>query len=199
MPDPPPVGLLTRFILENPWPMGIALLVIAILLIWRGMYDGRWRRVGIGLGLGGLGLVVLAIGWFVDTAGEHGRQVTREFVEAVVAEDLVGADALLTPTTIVHLGASSNIGHDLQRIRDSLSRLVDRYTITNNAITHLRGYTESGDRATVHLACWTEVEGGYAPTPSQWVLMIERQGDGSWKITRITCLTIATKPPPTVW
>jgi len=199
MPDPPDVGLFTRFVLENPWPVGIALLVIAVLVVWRSLYEGQWRRVAVGLGLGLLGLIVIAIGWFVVTASEHGKQVTREFVEAVVAEDLVGADALLVPNTIVHLGSTRNIGHDLDRIRDGLSMLADRYSISSNSITHLRGYTESGDRATIHLACWTEVQAGYAPTPSQWVLVIERQPDGTWKITRITCLTIATRPPPAVW
>jgi hypothetical protein len=50
----------------------------------------------------------------------------------------------------------------------------------------LRAYTETSGRATVHLACYTTLERGFGPAPTQWVLRVERQDDGTWKIAWIS-------------
>ena len=33
-PDPPPVGLFTKWVLENPYPLGAILLAMAIVMAW---------------------------------------------------------------------------------------------------------------------------------------------------------------------
>ncbi|MDY7108765.1 MAG: hypothetical protein SYC29_09020, partial [Planctomycetota bacterium] len=89
MPQPPNVGLLTRYVLENPYPLGAGLLVIALVVGWLGLRDGRSDRMIIAVASVLLAAGVIAAGLLVVTSGEHGRRVTRDLVEAAVTEDLV--------------------------------------------------------------------------------------------------------------
>ena len=59
----------------------------------------------------------------------------------------------------------------------------------------LRAYTESSDGAVVHLACRTTLERDFGPTPTSWVLRVERQDDGTWKITHVTWISLAGRSP----
>jgi len=164
MPDPPPVGLWTRFVLENPYPLGGGLLVIGVVLAWVGLREGQGQRIRIAALPLLLGAAVLLLGWQVRTSGERARAVTRELVDAVVDGDLVAADSVFAADALFHFGSPRNVAHDLAFIREQLSRFARRYSIEDNTITMLRGYTETADRASVHLACWNDA-GGYGPTP----------------------------------
>jgi hypothetical protein len=196
MPQPPDVGLFTRYVLENPYPLGLGLLVIAIIVGWLGLRDGRSdRMIAAALGLL-LAAGVLVTGLLVATSGEQGRRVTRRLVEAALGKDLVTAAGLLADDARLQIGATTNISHDRDFILSALSRFASRYTIEDNRITLLDGYSESPDAATVYLACWTEATGYGFYTPSQWVLRIQRQDDGAWEVAQITCISINGEPPP---
>jgi hypothetical protein len=141
-----------------------------------------------------LGGAVIAAANAVTTAGEHGEAATRGFVEAVADEDLVAATNLLADDARLQLGSTTNATLDLDVIIGRLSWLTGRVDIVNNDITMLEGFTEAEDRAVVHLKCWTDTD-GYYNTPSEWVLIVERQSDQTWKISRITCISIAGDAP----
>ena len=82
MPDPPSVGLVTRFLFENPYPVGLLSLAVAGGLLWTGLREGRRERLTIAaIGIA-LGAAVLTIGAAVVTSGERARTVTIELVEA---------------------------------------------------------------------------------------------------------------------
>ncbi len=48
MPDPPSIGLVTRFLLENPYPVGLVVLAVAGGLLWTGLREGRRERMLVG-------------------------------------------------------------------------------------------------------------------------------------------------------
>jgi len=194
MPDPPSVSLWTRYVLENPWPLGGVLLLIAVIAARSWLREGVGSRLRIAGAAAVIGSAVIGIGLLVTTSGERARGVTKQFVEAVTASKVTAAVALPSDDASFAFGSPTNPGYDIDYIITQVSQFADNYTITGNRITRLDGYTESSDRATVHLACVTEVEGGWAPTPSQWVLAVSRQDDGSWKIERLTCISIAGRP-----
>jgi hypothetical protein len=196
MPQPPDVGLFTRYVLENPYPLGVGLLVIAIILGWLGLRDGRSDRMIAAVAGLVLAAAVLVAGLVVVTSGEHGRRLTRRLVETALSKDLVGAANLLSDNARLQFGATTNMSQDRDFIVSALSRFANRYSIEDNRITMLDGYSESRDAAEVHLACWTEATGYGFYTPSQWVLRVERQDDGTWKVARITCISINAEPPP---
>ncbi len=194
MPDPPHVGLLTRYVLENPWPLGLGLLLIAIVAGFTGLREGLAGRIRLAGLIALAGAAVLAIGAAVTTSGEHARRITRELVDAAVQGDVAGAISLFTEQATYSVGSPRNPGLGRDFIESELSRLNGRYRIDANTITMLRSYSESSNLAEVHLACWTTVGG--STTPSQWVLRIQRQPDDAWKIVRLTCISIGSRTPP---
>lgn len=195
MPDPPHVGLLTRYVLENPWPLGLGLLLIAAVAGFTGLREGLAGRIRLAGFVALAGAAVLAIGAAVTTSGEHARRITRELVDAAVQGDVAGAISLFAEQATYSVGSPRNPGLGRDFIERELSQLTGRYRIDSNTITMLRSYSESSNLAEVHLACWTSV-GGFTTTPSQWVLRIQRQPDDAWKIVRLTCISIGGRTPP---
>lgn len=190
MPEPPATGLFTRYVWENPYPLAIVLIVLSFALIWTSLHNGKLKRILPALGLGALGLGVMLGGFLVVTAGEHAQEITRKFVDAVVAEDSNTAIKLLAADASLAFDSPQNPGHDLGFLKTQISRVFDQYSISSNSITRLEGYTKSNLTGECHVTCWTYAEGGLGPVKSQWVVQVTRQGDGSWEISRLTCVTI---------
>lgn len=198
-PPAPDVGFFIRYVLENPYPLTIALALIALALGWLGLTDNRRPLIAIAVICALVAAGVLITGMTVTTSGEHARRITRQFVNAVVANDLNTAMALMTPDASLAVGSPQNPGRDRQFIHGRLADLSQRYPIQSNTITTLRSYSQPNDAAIVHLACRTSA-GGYGPTPSQWVLHIHRDADGQWRIRRLTAISIALRrPDPGLW
>jgi ketosteroid isomerase-like protein len=197
MPDPPPESLLTRYVLENPYPVGVGLLLVGLLIGWVGLRDGRAERLRLALLPLALGAGVLVAGLTVVTSGERARRVVRDLVAAVAEEDLVAAVSHLTDDAVLHLGREPSVGRDLDFIVSGLSRFADRYEVESNLIMRSRAYTETRDRATVHLVCRTITE-RFGPTVSQWVVVVERRGE-AWKVSRLRLVSINGRPPPSSW
>ncbi len=200
MPDPPNVGWLTRWVLENPWPLGVLLLAVGMVIAIRSAPNRRPRLL-LAAALAAAGAAIVAAGAVVVTAGEQAEAVTRDVIDAVVAGDAAGASSHIAGDATIAFGSITNPGHPRDRIDRLLDRVEGEDRIDSNRITMLDAYTESARRATVHLACVTTATAGgigLGNVPTQWVLEIERQPDGSWKITRVTCISLAgQRVPPT--
>lgn len=190
MPDPPSVNPITRFIFESPWPLAGVLLAVAAVVFWTGLRDGRTRRFRVAGILAAIGGAILLAGYLVVTSGERAAAVTRSFVEAVAGSDLVGAvDAIAGDGALV-IGAPNNPGLSKEFLTALLSRAAREYTITSNRITSLDGYSQGADEGVVHLACRTEVEGGYGPAVTRWVVVARRQAEGDWQIHRLVWISV---------
>jgi hypothetical protein len=189
LPDPPEVNPFTRTMLENPSLPVAVTLVLAAWLIVTGLRQGDLRRQGAGAGFALLGVLLLVLAWVVVTPGERARAVTRGFVEAVVARDLVGAVDRLGEDAALTIGSTTSEGFDRDRITSLLSWFAAQYRVRSNRISLLRGYTTGRDRAVAHLSCVTEVEGGYGPTVSQWVFEVTRDAGGAWTIHRLAWIS----------
>lgn len=196
MPEPPSSSLITRYVLENPWPLGIVAIAVASLLIWSGLREGLMRRVNVAIGIGLAGIGVIIIGHLVTTAGEHAKEVSRALVKAMVAGDRIGAVRLFTNDAVLSVGSPRNPGLDHDVIVDAIDRWASNYRVSSNSVTMLRGYSESSEIGEAHLACLTEVNEFPYPTPSQWVIRAQRQANGDWKIVQLTCVSISGQTPP---
>ena len=194
MPEPPNQSLITVYVLENPYPLCVVCLGLAVMVGWTSLFRDRLKWLPLAVMLGLLGLGVLMTGWLVKTAGEHSRRLTRAFVDEVVNADQKKATALLTGDATLAFDSPRNPGYDLSVIKNYLDRLNVEKLVDSNRITHLRGYTKSGDEGVCHLTCWTTPSSGFGPVRSQWVLWVRRQDDGSWLISRITCVSINDRP-----
>ncbi|MCZ6543263.1 MAG: hypothetical protein O6768_06320, partial [Planctomycetota bacterium] len=147
MPQPPHVGLITRYVLENPYPLALVLLALAGGLAWTAVRSERRDRLRAGGALAILGVAVLLLGAVVVTSGEHARRITRALVEAAVAADVSAAMQLFADEATLSFGRATNPGHATDEIHWRLERLDDQWRIESNRITMLRSYSESSDAA----------------------------------------------------
>ena len=196
MPKAPQSSVLTTYVLENPWPLSLILLLFAAVIGWIGFREGMPRKITTAGILAALGAILLIIGSMVQTSGERAKSLVRQFVDAVVQGDIVAASGMISSQAILSAGSPSNPGLDADAITEGLSNFASRYTIESNDITMLRGFTEDSETATVHLGCYTVVD---YPAVSKWVLRIRREDNGSWKIARITCISINDQTPSLDW
>jgi hypothetical protein len=196
MPEPPSASLFTHYVFENPWPLGILLLAVAIIVGYLGMREALRNRIRVAMVCGLLGIAVITAGTFVTTPAEQGEHIVTALVEAAVNEDLVGGLALFSDDAIMNAGSPQNPGFGYEFIQARFARLGERYDIESNSITSLRGYSVTRDDAEVHLACHTTVAGFPYPAVSRWIVRVQRETDGQWKVTRLTCVSINNETVP---
>jgi hypothetical protein len=195
MPEPPPVGLITRYVLENPYPVGLLLLALAVGFAWTALRSERPQGLRVAGVLAAFGAAILLIGALVVTAGEQARRVTLAVVDAAVAGDVAEAGSHFADDARLSFGSPNNPSLPRRDIQSRIDQLDGKYRIQSNQVTMLRAYTESSERATVHLACRTTLERGFGPAPTSWLLRVERQDDGTWKITHVTWIALAGRSP----
>lgn len=194
-PPTPDVGLFTRFVLENPWPLGVSLAAIAAVVGFVGFREGLTRHIKAAAILGAVAAAIMLAGVFVETSGERAKSLTRVLAAAVIAEDLVTVDNLLGANATLSVGSPTNPSVDRDTIMATLSRITASYDFDDNTITILRGYSVSADEGEAHLACHTTVEQYPYPNASRWVVRVERQADGTWMVTGLTCVSINDRTP----
>jgi len=187
----PTTGLLTRFLLENPWPLCIMLLLAAIVLAKFALDRADQRML-----LGSLGCVlasaaVFVTAWIVVTPGEHARRVVRTFVDAAEAGDMQGMQAVLAPDASLHIGALTAPGMDRSELDRALSMLEGRHRIESNTVTALRAGPLSADAAVAELSCFTTTSSSFGPVQSTWLFRVEQTPQGTWNIRRIAGVSMA--------
>jgi hypothetical protein len=191
------MSALRHYLFENPYPVGGSLIVIGIALAAMSLRSGIAGRMRAGLAFALAGAAVIAVGAVVTTAGERARAATRALVDRVVAGDITGAAGLFAEDALLHFGQPAAIGHDLDWIIAGLSEFDASYTVESNRITKLRGETEARTAGTVVLTCWTEISSGFHR--SEWIVRVERQEDGAWRIADLTFVALDGRAPPDSW
>jgi hypothetical protein len=187
MPPPPDVSPLTQHFLDSPWLvaalLGAGVVVFAILAHRRGE-----RRLLVVAGvLAAAAIASIIVERLATTSGERAEAITRSLVRTAENADVAGARALFADDALMSLANPRNPGVGIDVIERRLETLDGRYRIAANRITSLESYSESSDRGVVHLRVTTELEGGMGyPTPSAWVIEVERQPDGRWLVTHLT-------------
>ncbi|MBX3374437.1 MAG: hypothetical protein KF817_11425 [Phycisphaeraceae bacterium] len=194
MPDPPPVPFFTRFVLENPWPLGGVLLAVGVVLLVLGLRDGARSRIVAGLVSALLGASIFLVDRVVETSGEAGEALVRRVLAAVRAGDAGAAMAPFPADATLHLRSPENPGFPVERLRVLASSFLARTTVTDITVIGLRGFTVDRDRATVHLACLAATD-SYGSGTTQWVFAVERGGDGTWRLRRATWVGLNGRAP----
>jgi hypothetical protein len=187
--------MFTRYVLENPWPLGIALLAAAVILAWTALRRESTARLRVAGLLALTGGAALFTGAAVVTPGEHARRVVLDVVAAAVAGDVAGAGARFSEDATLAFGSVTNPGLPREEIERRIDHLDGRYRIASNDVTGLRAETVARDQGTVRLGCRTVLEAAPVPVPTEWVIEVTRQSDGGWKVSRATWTSIAGRPP----
>ena len=198
MNEPPQDAFLTRYFLENPWPLAIFLILAAfvLLLIWNNRGDHRWGLVsGACCLLAGL---VFLIASMVTTPGEHARALVRGMVENAESGNVEGILAVIAPQASLHLESLKHPGRSFEQLEGSIRSLGGSNRITDNTITSLRAWTISDDRAQVQLGCRTTTESAWRPVPTRWVFEVQSTPEGGWLVRRIAFASLAGQAPTSV-
>lgn len=195
MPDPPASSLLTRYVLENPWPAALLLLLIAAVITWRQLNGGTLRGLAVAALVAVLGIAVALVGVFVQTPGEHAVKAARALVADAERGRAAAISGHFEPEAVINFGSVTSPAFDRSVINRAITSLASENRITSNQVTRLRGYTADPRTGVVHLSCITETASSYGPVPSHWVIQFRLQADGSWQVDRITCLEVAGRPP----
>ncbi|MFO0875209.1 MAG: nuclear transport factor 2 family protein [Phycisphaerales bacterium] len=195
MPPAPSHNALAHYVLENPWPGALLLAFVGALLTWRALTDGRVRMLVAGSAVMVAALVLVLVAWLVTTAGERAATVVRELVRAAERQDVAAGMALMAPDATLSFERPENPGFGIEAIERGLESVATVHVIERNRVTRLRGYTVDGDTGIVQMACWTTTSASAGAVPSQWIMRVRRQADGSWKVARITCVSVSGRTP----
>ena len=193
--DIPQSSLLSRYILENPWPLGIGLTLLGCACMYFALTreDRRLLQNGaISCAAGGL---VLVIGAIVQTNAESASDATRQFVEAAADGRIDDMSDMLDPNATLHIGRPENTGRPFDELTDELRMLEGPHRIVSNRISSLSFGSDTSDTAITRFSCVTETDSSYGPVPSRWMIEWRRDEVGRWAVRRITALKIAGRVP----
>ena len=188
-------GLLTRYVVENPWPLTILLLVAAIATAYTAVQRDNSKLLLIPLGIGAVAGLVLLIASLVSTPGEQAMASTREFVRAAEEGRSNDMISMLRSDATMHIGRTENAGQPLQELERELQMLDGVHRIVSNRITRLEAETIESDTVIVELGCYTETKSSFGTVPSAWLIEWRRDADGTWMVRRITAAKIAGRVP----
>lgn len=195
MNDQPPESFLTRYVLENPWPVGIFLFLagFALIILWLNRGENR-LLIAAGACSVLMGLTFL-LAWLVVTPGEQARDIVHQMVTNAERGDVDGILASISPEASIHLGSLKRPGQNFSQLEQSIRSLGGTNRITKNTITKLRAWTTGTDSAVVQLGCRTETGQSWTAVPTSWMFKLKRGEDDDWVVTRIAFRSLAGKEP----
>ncbi len=197
MNEPPQESMFIRYLLENPWPLGLFFIGVAVvlILIWVSRGGGGARLPLVAGGALVIGASVFILANIVTTPGEHARMLVKRIVAHAVDGDPDEIIALLAPNATLHLQSLRNPGQQMGDLEESIRSLEKSNRISENTITKLRAWTTSSESAIVFLGCRTSTNSTWTPVPSTWVMEVERSEGDEWRVKRIAFASLAGQPP----
>lgn len=199
MPEPPEISIVTVHLFETLW-LSIGLIVLGAgigILAWN---RGQIRTVAVAMVIGLLGIAAFLAERLVVTPGERAHELTRELVDAAEQGHVQRAGNLFSQSALMAVGSPNNPGVSISIIKQRLELLRGRYTITSNAVTGLESYTQSDDTGVSHLHVITAFDATYGgPVRSSWVIRVEPDGAGKWKIAHVTAVEVEGETPDERW
>ena len=198
MNEPPEESIITRYLLENPWPAGIFLLLagFVLLALWNSRGENRlgWASLACFV----TGSLVFLIASMSMTAGEHARELVARIVQHAEDGDAGRILAELEPDATLHLESLKQPGRPFEELEESIRSLESSNRVTEIRIGKLRAWTTSPDSAIVHLGCRASTGSSWGPVPTTWSFVVRRNAEGDWKVKRIAFTSLAGQPPSRV-
>ncbi|RLT11868.1 MAG: hypothetical protein DWI24_06815 [Planctomycetota bacterium] len=189
--------LLELYFGENPWPIIIGLLVIAVicLALLFVTQNGRYLiRALIALSFVAL---LLLIDWAWKTDREKIAEVVIKIANAVNRNDIETLRGQLAPNAL-YLQSGQGAGVEFQSplgntlLRDAIDQMKFDFLSVRDLNVSAGRQTKRG-KADFQVLCagtWLPKAGGSAlnfpPTSSSWSFGLQQRKDGSWLVDRIT-------------
>lgn len=192
---PPP--LWQEWLFENPWPLVIVLIVLAVVLRLmatrsRRPRGYRFNYAALGALLAALGVYLLTV--FVETDRERLVDRTRQLVAATAPLDTAAIDALIARGAVV-TGPAGETWVLYDDIRPELERAVGRHGIARHALRSLAADVVSSVRGRSLLSLSTTTDDLGLPIRTQWLITWRKEGDGTWRVIELQWLEFQGQPP----
>lgn len=185
-------------LLDNPWPVALALLALAGILGFTGLHRDNRRLARIAAVPAIIAGLLIAGSMAVTTPAEHALQVVRTLVKAAEDADVEAARIQFADSAVMSLVSPDNPGEPIDVIRQRLELLRSRYRIASASLTRRDARSDSWQQATVHFSVVTDLESGYGyAIPTSWIARVERRPDGSWRISHLTWTRVNLNQAPT--
>ncbi|MAC18935.1 MAG: hypothetical protein CMJ23_04505 [Phycisphaerae bacterium] len=195
MPPEAGTGTLTRWVLENPWPLSIALLLLAAAILIHAIRRDDRRPIRFAVGVFVLAIGCLATGLLVETRGESAEESTRKLVAAAVDGRIEDMIDLFEPEATLHVGRVETPGYPRSELERNLEALRSRQRIEENMVTRLDSANGREDSVWIDLACMTRTNGSGGWVPSRWILEWRINDTTEPRIRSITLLNLAGRTP----
>jgi hypothetical protein len=183
-------------IADRPWTWITILCAAGLVLAWMGVQAGRWRWLGASAACGVAALAVALVARFVPTPALMATQCVRGLVAAAESGDVATARGHFAPDASWHMRSRERPGVGRDRIDAALDALGSRHRIESNEEVSLQATTEAPDLGVVEVGFRTVTASSYGMVPTRWRFEVRRADDGSWRIERITWMTLAGRDPP---
>lgn len=196
VPSLPAPGPIDRWLLEQPLPLavGLVLLGLAGLLIARGAGRGR---LGVALAVAGvaLGAAAVLVGRGVVTEGERLTRATHELIDAAARADTAALEGMLTED--VGLRTAGDIAGAVpttasrRRVLDRVEAyLGSRYRLGEWSARSLSASVDGANVARTQALVSVRLEEGGFANQSWWRIHWTRRGDGPWRAFELEPLWI---------
>lgn len=189
---PPPLprgSLFDRFLLENPWPTAVALVVFAAAVLASSNARGRLRQGLTAAAVcvaAAIGVWVLA--FLVETPRERIRQRTADLVRVTVSADVAALDSMLDESVTLATVLSPS-GIDKPGILRAVEQVLrGQYAIHDHRVLTTQATIDGPRVARSQVRVRVTPEATRIPHSSWW--RIDWIYDGSqWRVTRIEALS----------
>ena len=195
---------LQHFLLEQPWPVALTLLIVAAILFSVGAQrrQGKWQLAALGVAALAGGVVALA--WAVTTDRQRVIAATDELLAATEGElDTAALDRLLAPDVVL-TGPGGQVWLESEAIGAALRRAAERYGPVSHSVRQRQVGARDG-RGRVELELRTELAGGVGggagggvPVRSSWTL-VWLETPGGWVVDQIEWRELQQRTPERAW
>ncbi|HEV7302284.1 MAG TPA: hypothetical protein VGN72_23295 [Tepidisphaeraceae bacterium] len=171
---------MSDMLFDPPWWLPLGIIAVGAYLFWSAnrKQDTTLRNVGLGVVL--LAVVLMAIGYFVDTPTETAVRRTRLLITSVEDRDWTTFASLLDSKTslLVYRGK--------EQLSKGAEQTIDRIGLQSVRILDLEA-RPTQSLITVDLSLLSEQEIAPYPYPSNWRFEWQTDGNG-WYLARIVPL-----------
>lgn len=178
--DLPSGSRITYYTLENPWPLGIALVVVGCIVLQAATKQKAFRTGGM-IALAGVAVVVL--GTLYDTVAERLVDRTTLLVESAIdrSASISIVDDIFADDLVVLFGRDKTTWGKTE----IMARIPwVRELVSSNNLRQVDAVRLDSDRAESVFAQTTGTTYGY-PTPNEWRCKWRRDSDGTWRIDEL--------------
>jgi len=187
------VTFVQTFVLENPWPLGIAFGIAALMAFLFGARraDKRLRIAAAVLAAIGIGLI--ATGYAVTTKREQIQNRSLALLDAAAPFNGATFAEFFEPDATVKAGSSVQ---SITQAIAHLERVHSSYRFKSHAIDRLAIRKDLGDEVIVEFVVITHIDHAMSRNTTAWNIFWRKGDDGVWRIAQMDCTRFNGHAPP---